>query len=366
MAIRRTASVTVFVVAAFALSACAAPGGDSASTGIDPDADLTQQSIVVSNWANYMPEDIAEVFNAATGATMEVSVQTSNEELVAKVQESLAGELDVIFASQPILDALAAEGLLEPLDTTYIENWANLTPKAAEIASASGEAMWAPYAWGTTGICYREDLMETPPTSWMDILEPEEQYVGKITALETLRWAMLPAQKVLGLSVNETDPDKMAQVQPILEASKQTLLAYDDATFFDRLASGEVVMSVAWDGWCNYGTAVNPDIKFVIPSEGSDLWIDAMAVLKTSNNKEAAMKFIDTILDAETHAWVSDNILYNVPNDAAQPFIAEETKATFDIIGSRQAEMLSGENMIDIGPEAERMYVEIWTRVSAS
>jgi len=176
----------------------------------------------------------------------------------------------------------------------------------------------------------------------------------------------LPAQKVLGLSVNETDEAKMSEVQPILEAAKETMLAYDDATFFDRLVSGEAVMTQAWDGWCNYGTAENPDIKFVVPEEGGDLWIDAMAVLKTSNNKEAAMKFVDTVLDGETHAWVADNILFNVPNDAAQEFIDPATVELFDTLGSRQAEMLRGENMKDIGTEAQKMYVDIWTRVTAS
>lgn len=360
----RRSAAAVAVVGALTLTACAAPT-DGASEGIDPNADLTEQSIVVANWANYMPEDIEEVFNEKTGATMETVFSVTNEELIAKVQAS-NGDIDVIFASQPILDALAAEGFLEPLDTSYIENWANVTPKAAEIASSSGETMWAPYAWGTTGICYREDLVESAPTSWWDLLTPEEQYQGKITMLSDLRWAMLPAQKVLGLSVNETDEAKMSEVVPLLQAAKENLLAYDDATFFDRLISGEAVMAQAWDGWCNYGTAANPDIKFVVPDEGSDLWIDAMAVLKTSNNKEAAMKFIDTILDGETHAWVADNILYNVPNDAAQDVIDPATRETFDILGTRQAEMLEGENMEDIGPDAERMYVDLWARVAAS
>lgn len=365
MARRRSTYVTALVVGAFTLSACAPTGDGESAEGIDPEADLSEQSIVVANWANYMPEDIDQVFNEATGATMETVFSVSNEELIAKVQAS-RGEIDVIFASQPILDALASEGLLEPLDTTYIENWGNLAPQAADIASASGEAMWAPYAWGTTGICYREDLVDSAPTSWWDLLTPEPQYEGKITMLSDLRWAILPAQKVLGLSVNETDEAKMSEVQPLLEAAKDTLLAYDDSTFFDRLISGEAVMTQAWDGWCNYGTAANPDIKFVVPDEGSDLWIDAMAVLKTSENKEAAMKFIDTILDGETHAWVADNILYNVPNDVAQDFIDPATREAFDILGTRQAEMLQGENMKDIGPDAEQIYIDIWTRVTAS
>ena len=74
-------------------------------------------------------------------------------------------------------------------------------------------------------------------------------------------------------------------------------------------------MTEAWDGWCGYGMAENPDIKFVVPEEGSDLWVDTMVVLKDSENKEAAMAFINMMLEPETHAWVTENIYYNVPNE---------------------------------------------------
>jgi spermidine/putrescine transport system substrate-binding protein len=157
-----------------------------------------------------------------------------------------------------------------------------------------------PYAWGTTGICYRSDLVPSAPTSWNDILTPAPENVGKITMLATDRWLLLPAQKALGFSVNTTDDDELEQVAELLTAAKDNLLAYDDTTFYSRLVSGEANLVEAWDGWCNYGIAENPDIEFVVPEEGSDLWTDTMVVLKSSENKEAAHAFINWVLAPRT------------------------------------------------------------------
>ena len=106
--------------------------------------------------------------------------------------------------------------------------------------------------------------------------------------LSTERWLALPAQKALGYSVNTTDDAELEEIKEKLIEAKDGLLGYDDTTFYEKLISGEAVMTEAWDGWCGYGMAENPDIKFVVPEEGSDLWVDTMVVLKDSENKEAA------------------------------------------------------------------------------
>ena len=80
----------------------------------------------------------------------------------------------------------------------------------------------------------------------------------------------------------------------------------------------------AWDGWCNYGIAENKDIKYVIPKEGSDLWVDTMVVMKASENKDAAFQFINFMLDAKNHAWAAQNILYKVPNKPAMESLPAE------------------------------------------
>jgi spermidine/putrescine transport system substrate-binding protein len=366
--VRRTSTAIALTSAlALVLSACGSDSdeGSDKPAVIDTDADLTGQSIVVSNWDSYMPNNIGRIVEKETGASVEVTNHATNEELVAKVTGSGGEGLDVIFGSQPYLQAFAEQGLLEPIEPKYLDNWDNLDPKAQELAAVDGQTYFAAYTWGTTGICYRADLVDEAPTSWNDLLKPEDKYKGKVTMMGTERWAVLPAQKALGHSVNTTDEDEMAEVRDVMIEAKPNLLAYDDTTFYERLISGEAVMVEAWDGWCNYGTAEDPNIKFAVPEEGSDLWVDGMAILKSSKSKDAAYAFIDAMLDAKNHAWAAENILYIVPNNAAMEQLPAKLTEQFETLGARREEMLRGENMTDIG-DAASLYNRIITEVTAS
>ena len=159
----------------------------------------------------------------------------------------------------------------------------------------------------------------------------------------------------------------MDQVKQLLSATKPTLLAYDDTTFYSRLVSGEASLVEAWDGWCNYGIAdetVGSQITFVVPSEGADLWTDTMVILKTSKNKEAAHAFIDYILRPDVHSWVVENILYKVPNQAAMEMIDPTLVDAFPNLAMTPAELLTQEGLVDLG-EAAPMYTQIATEIAA-
>jgi spermidine/putrescine transport system substrate-binding protein len=350
------------VSAALVLSACG--GGDSGAADLDPEADLTQQSLTVSNWAGYYPEDMPAKFQEAVGAPLTITNHATNEEIMAKLTAGGDSGIDVAFVSGQFAQALNEAGLIEQINPEFVPNMSNLYPEAQELAYDPGNKFSVPYAWGTTGICYRSDLIDAP-TSWNDILEPSDANKGKVTALATERWLMLPAQKALGFSANTTDEAEMQQVKDKLIAAKPNLLAYDDTTFYSRLVSGEANAVVAWDGWCNYGTAENPDIKFVVPSEGSDLWADTMVILKTSKNKEAAHAYINYILDPANHAWVAENILYNVPNKGAMDLVGATLAESFPPLGVTPADLLKGESLVDLG-EAAPLYTEIATEVTSS
>lgn len=361
--VRRTGALLATVAsAALVLSACG--GGDSASADLDPEADLTQQSLTVSNWAGYYPEDMPAKFQEAVGAPLTITNHATNEEIMAKLTAGGDSGIDVAFVSGQFAQALNEAGLIEQINPEFVPNLSNLYPEAQELAYDPGNKFSVPYAWGTTGICYRSDLIDAP-TSWNDILEPSDANKGKVTALATERWLMLPAQKALGFSANTTDEAEMQQVKDKLIAAKPNLLAYDDTTFYSRLVSGEANAVVAWDGWCNYGTAENPDIKFVVPSEGSDLWADTMVILKTSKNKEAAHAYINYILDPANHAWVAENILYNVPNKGAMDLVGAALAESYPPMGVTPADLLKGESLVDLG-EAAPLYTEIATEVTSS
>ncbi|MFZ9309623.1 MAG: extracellular solute-binding protein, partial [Candidatus Nanopelagicales bacterium] len=157
---------------------------------------------------------------------------------------------------------------------------------------------------------------------------------------------------------------EMDEVKELLLEAKDNLLAYDDTTFYSRLVSGEAVMTVAWDGWCNYGIAENPDIKFVVPSEGSDLWVDTMVILKSSKNKEAAHAFINYILDPTNHAWVAENILYKVPNQAAMDAVLPGLVETFPNMGITADELLEYEELVDLA-DAASLYTRLATEITS-
>lgn len=337
----------------------AAPASEAAAA---PDA--SGQTLTISNWAGYYPEDLAAQVEAANGTPVTIANHATNEEIMAKLTAGGDSGFDVAFVSGQYAQALNDAGLLAAIDPAQIPNLANLYPEAANLAYDPGNTFSVPYAWGTTGICYRSDLIEEP-TSWNAILTPGEDSKGKVTQMTTERWLALPALKSLGYSINTTDDAQIAEAKDLLIASKDDLLAYDDTTFYSRLVSGEANAVVAWDGWCNYGTAENPDIKFTVPSEGSDLWADTMVILESSQNKEAAHAFINFILDGANHAWVAENILYKVPNKAAMDAVGASLAEAYPNMGYTPADLLQQETIVDLGEDSVK-YTDLATEVTAS
>jgi spermidine/putrescine transport system substrate-binding protein len=351
--------IAAAAVTTLALSSCASGTADEA---LDPDADISEQSLVVGIWADYYPADLAETFEAETGVKVTIVNHATNEEVMAKITAGGDSGIDVAFVSGQYAQALNDAGLLASLEKSLIPNESNLYAEATELPYDIGNEYSMPYAWGTTGLCYRSDLVSSEPTSWNDLLTPAADVTGKTTMLATERWLALPALKVLGYSVNSTDQSELDEVKAMMLETKKTLLAFDDTTFYTKLVSGEASLTEAWDGWCNYGIAEDPNIKFVVPSEGSDLWTDTMTVLETSKNKEAAMAFINYILEPTVQSWVVENILYKVPNEAAMDLVDPALFETFPNLAMTPAELLEQEGIVDVGdftPQYTRLVTEI-------
>ncbi|MDQ6435796.1 spermidine/putrescine ABC transporter substrate-binding protein [Mesorhizobium sp. LHD-90] len=323
------------------------------------------QSLVISNWDGYMAPDAMDAFKAATGVSGEVVKHATNEEIMGKLVASGGKGYDVVFVSSPFAEVLNKLGLAEPIDHAKVPNLANLYPEATKLPYDPGNAFSVPYTWGTTGLCYRSDLVKTEPASWNDLLAPSDDLKGKTTMLATDRWLLAAGQLAKGFSVNETDPAKMEEVKNLLISAKKTLLAYDDTTFYSKLVSGEALMVQAWDGWCNYGITDNKDIKYVIPKEGSDLWLDTMVVMKASEHKDDAFKFVNFMLDAKNHGWAAQNILYKVPNKAAMDSLPAELSAQYPNMAMPVADLVKFEELRDVG-EAQREYSKIVSEIKAA
>lgn len=321
--------------------------------------------LVISNWDGYMPKELAEKFKAETGIELEIAVHATNEEIMGKVVASKGEGYDVIFVSSPFAEALDKLGIAAKLDHAKIPNLANLYPEASQLKHDPGNTFSIPYSWGTTGLCYRSDVVKTAPTSWNDLLKPSDDLKGKTTMLSTDRWLMAAGELALGMSVNEVDPAKLEQVKALLIDAKKTLLAYDDTTFYSKLVSGEASLVQAWDGWCNYGITEKPEIKYVVPKEGSDLWVDTMVLIEGSKNKDAAYKFLDYILKADTGKWVVENIMYKTPNKAGMDAIDKSLLEKYPNMAIAPADLLKYEQLRDLG-DGMKTFSKVVTEITSS
>ncbi|MED7926815.1 spermidine/putrescine ABC transporter substrate-binding protein [Nonomuraea sp. LP-02] len=367
--IRFTRRLPAAAAAAGLALAVAACGGESSNSSdgataaaaeqLKPNADLSKQSLQVTVWDGYTPKELPEKAKEKLKVSdVKVSLHATNEEAMAKLTASGDSGIDVAFVSGQYAQALNEQGLLEPIHAELVPNLANLFPEAAQLSYDKGNKYSVPYTWGTTGICYRSDLVKSVPTSWNDLLKPPAWADKKVTMMTTERWLALPALKSLGFSVNTDKDEEIAKAKELLLEAKPHLLAYDDTTFGEKLKSGEAVMVEAWDGWC---PTTEKNIKFAVPKEGSDLWVDTMVIMKSSKNKEAAHALINYILDPEIHSWAAENINYKVPNKAAM----ERVKAPEgSLLGVKPAELLAGESIIDLG-QASTKYTRLSSEVTA-
>lgn len=347
-------------VAALALTGCSSGGGGE----LDPDADISEQTLTISTWPEYYSPTLAEDFEAATGVKLNIVHHATNEEGFAKVTSSADSGIDIVFLAGNFISVLVEEGLAAELDHSAIPNIDNLFPETREFAFDPDLKHNVPYAWGTTGLCFREDLVPETPDSWGDLLEPAPEVVGKTTLMDDMRWTFIPAQRYLGYSLNTTDEAELDEVGALLKSAAGQSLAFDNTTYGEKLIAGEAILSHGHDGWCNMAAAEDPNVSFVMPEEGSDLWVDGMVLLKSSKNAEAAHAFMNYILETENQVWVVENLLYNVPNQAALESLPDELFEKYPALLKDGASLALMEQIEDVG-DAIDIYNRINTEIRA-
>lgn len=360
-------------VAVLVLVACASDEGgetapaDDAATSAEP-VDISGTTLTVSNWDLYMPKSVIKGFEEETGVNVEYALHTTNEDIMGKLTAANGTGFDLVFVSGPFVQALQGLGYAAELDHAQIPNLANLDPEATQLAFDPGNTHSVPYTWGTTGICYRSDLLSETPSSWEAFHTAAADTDQKMTMLGTDRWLLQPALLSLGYSVNTTDPAEIDEAKAWTMEAKENLLAFDDTTFYSKLASGEASLVHAWDGWCEYGRLEVKDpetIQFVIPDEGSDLWVDTMVVLEASENKAAAYAFIDYILRPEVGKSIVEFTFYKMPNAEVMAAVDPAVIEDYPTLAITPAELFEQEVQTDLGEEGTILWTEAATEIKA-
>lgn len=268
--------------------------------------------LTVYNWFDYIDPEVLTMFEDQTGIRVTYVNFTQNEDMYAKL-EAGAGAYDVIFPSEYMIERLIKEDRLAELDLANIPNLENVLDNLRDPSYDPGNAHSVPYMWGTLGILYNTDMVSEPITSWMSLFD--EQYKGSIFMMNSLRDTIGLGLKALGYSMNTRNADELREACDLLVKQKRDGLVsgnFVDETK-DKMVSGEAALAVIYSGDALYAMEKADNLAYVVPEEGSNVWVDGMCIPKDSKNKEAAECFINFMCEPEIAQMNMDYIYYSSP-----------------------------------------------------
>ena len=368
-------SMASLTAASALLSGCGASGNTGAS-GTDSAASGSADGgeLYVYNWGEYIDEDVISQFEDETGITVVYDLFETNEEMYPVI-EAGAVNYDVVCPSDYMIQKMRENDLLAELNFDNIPNIDQIDPAYMEMSQAfDPENKYSvPYCWGTVGILYNTKLLDElgvpAPTKWADLWD--ERLSGEILMQDSVRDAFMVALKKDGYSMNSESKDELEQAKQELIDQKPLVQAYVIDQVRDKMIGGEAAVGVIYSGEMLYiqdevaSLGLDYDLEYVIPEEGTNLWLDSWVIPKNAKNKENAEKWIDFMCRPEIAKANFEYITYPTPNKGAFELLDEDmqnNKAVFPDIDS----LKDSEVYQYLGDDTDAIYNELWKEVKAN
>ncbi len=328
-------------------------------TGCGGSGSGTNGEVIVYNWGEYLDPETLEMFEEETGIKVIYDEFETNEIMYPKV-EAGAAEYDVICPSDYMIQKLRENDLLAELDFNNIPNAkANIGSqyweKSKEFDPENKYSV--PYCWGTVGILYNKTMVDGPIDSWSVLWD--ETYADNILMQDSVRDAFMVALKWNGYSMNSTDAAELETAKNALIEQKPLVQAYVVDQVRDKMIGNEAAIGVIYSGEAIYTQRENPDLEYVIPKEGTNVWIDSWVVTKNAPNKENAEKFINFMCRADIALMNFEYITYSTPNDAARELIEEDDIRNSPIAFPDLSQYSGLETFRYLGEDADQMYNDL-------
>lgn len=220
-----------------------------------------------------------------------------------------------------------------------------------------------PYCVGTVGILYNKSMVKEPVDSWDILWNPK--YKDSILMQDSVRDAFAVALKRLGHSINSTEVDQLAAAAEDLMEQKPLVQAYVVDQVRDKMIANEAALGVIYSGEAGYTKRENPDLEYVIPKEGSNVWIDSWVIPKNAQNKENAEKFINFMCRPEIALMNFEYLTYSTPNLKAREMIEDEEIRNSKILFPEPEDLSNCETFQFLGDDVDSYYNELWNKVKS-
>ncbi len=326
-------------------------------------------SINVYNWGEYIADgsedemiDVNAEFEALTGIEVNYTTYATNEELYAKMKGGGA-DYDIIIPSDYMISRMIKEDMLKTLDYSLIPNAQYIMDNFKNAAYDEGDKHSVPYTWGTVGIIYDKEAVSETEINW-DILW-NEKYSGQILMFDNPRDAFAIAELVLGYSLNTENPDELKAAADKLIEQKPLVQAYVMDEIFDKMGAQEAALAPYYAGDAVTLMQDYEHLGFVVPKSGTNRFVDAICIPKTSQKEELAHMYINFLCEPEVALANAEYIGYSTPNSVAFENIGDEIKN--DGISYLDDAYLNEKTTVfkNLSDDANKLMQDLWTSMKS-
>lgn len=324
----------------------------------------TREKLYVYNVGEYIDREVLNLFEEEFNCKVIYELYDSNETMYQKIKAG-GTNYDVAFPSDYMVEKMIKDDLLIPLDYELIPNFQYIDEKYKHLPYDPENSYTVPYFWGTVCILYDQSVIKEPVDSWSVLWD--DAYKGNVFMYDSQRDSLMVALKLLGYSMNTHDIEELEEAKQLLIDQRPLVYAYVTDQVIDNMIAGNAALAVVYSGDATYIMDENENMNYVIPKEGSNIWVDSMVIPKTAQNVELAHEFINFMQRPDIALMNTEYVMYSTPNTETLKMVADQEWTQNDAY-SPSEELLATlpmETFRDPG-EFIKQYDDIWTQVLAA
>lgn len=319
------------------------------------------EQVVVFNYGEYMDVEVFEDFEEETGIEVVYEEYATPEEMYAKYKAGTT-KYDLICSTDYMVEKLAEEGELLEMEFDKIPNSSFVSDTYWEMSKAfdPNNKFSMPYYWGTVGILYNKKEITEEVKSWKILWD--EKYEGQIIMHNSVRDAFISAFKQLGYSINTENTAEIDEAQQLLIKQKPLVQAYFVDETRDAMIANNAKLAVIYSGDAYLAMESNEDLDYVVPEEGSNIWVDSWMIPKTCQNKEGAQKLLDYLYRVDVTRTNFDYVYYPTANEEFNKTLSAEELEIFppeEVIGKCEV-------FTSLSSDAMDYYSEKWKEIKSA